>query len=117
GRGPGSAARYPLTAGAPPADAVRCLTRYPKAAKGFALAARYRRGLELSKANPSRDGDAKPEVSSRDSSAACSACPINEALLDRRTRMSKFKFRHAQLMLSIMSLVALVVASGASWKF
>ena len=31
--------------------------------------------------------------------------------------MSKFKFRTAQLMLSIMSLVALVVVSGASWKF
>jgi hypothetical protein len=30
--------------------------------------------------------------------------------------MSKFKFRHAQLMLSITSLIALVV-SGASWKF
>jgi hypothetical protein len=35
----------------------------------------------------------------------------------RRTRMSRFKFRHAQLMLSIMALVALVVVSGASWKF
>jgi hypothetical protein len=31
--------------------------------------------------------------------------------------MSRFKFRHAQLLLSIMSLVALVVVSGASWKF
>jgi hypothetical protein len=31
--------------------------------------------------------------------------------------MSKFKFRHAQLMLSIMSVIALVVVSGASFKF
>ena len=31
--------------------------------------------------------------------------------------MSRFKFRHVQLMLSIMSLLALVVVSGASWKF
>jgi hypothetical protein len=31
--------------------------------------------------------------------------------------MSKFKFRHAQLMVSIMSVVALVVVSGASLKF
>ena len=31
--------------------------------------------------------------------------------------MSRFKFRHAQLLLSIMTLVALVVVSGASWKF
>jgi hypothetical protein len=31
--------------------------------------------------------------------------------------MSRFKFRHIQLMLSIMSLLALVVVSGASWKF
>jgi hypothetical protein len=31
--------------------------------------------------------------------------------------MSRFKFRHAQLMLSLTSLVALVVVSGASWKF
>lgn len=31
--------------------------------------------------------------------------------------MSKFKFRHAQLLLSIMSLVALVVVSGAGFKF
>ena len=31
--------------------------------------------------------------------------------------MSRFKLRHAQLLLSIMALVALVVVSGASWKF
>jgi hypothetical protein len=31
--------------------------------------------------------------------------------------MSRFKFRTAQLMLSVMSLVALVVVSGASFKF
>ena len=31
--------------------------------------------------------------------------------------MSRFKFRTTQLMLSIMALVALVVVSGASWKF
>jgi hypothetical protein len=31
--------------------------------------------------------------------------------------MSRFKFRHAQLLLSVMALVALVVVSGASWKF
>ncbi len=31
--------------------------------------------------------------------------------------MSRFKFRHAQLLLSIMSLIALVVVSGASFKF
>jgi hypothetical protein len=31
--------------------------------------------------------------------------------------MSRFKFRTAQLMLSVTSLVALVVVSGASWKF
>jgi hypothetical protein len=31
--------------------------------------------------------------------------------------MSRFKFRTAQLMLSVASLVALVVVSGASWKF
>jgi hypothetical protein len=31
--------------------------------------------------------------------------------------MSKFKLRHMQLLLSIMSLVALVVVSGASLKF
>jgi hypothetical protein len=31
--------------------------------------------------------------------------------------MSKFKFRHAQLLLSIMSLVAVVVVSGAALKF
>ncbi len=31
--------------------------------------------------------------------------------------MSRFKFRNVQLLLSLMSLVALVVASGASWKF
>jgi hypothetical protein len=31
--------------------------------------------------------------------------------------MSRFKFRHTQLMLSLMSLIALVVVSGASWKF
>jgi hypothetical protein len=31
--------------------------------------------------------------------------------------MSRFKFRHAQLLMSIMSLVALVVVSGASFKF
>lgn len=31
--------------------------------------------------------------------------------------MSKFKLRHAQLLLSILSLVSLVVASGAGFKF
>jgi hypothetical protein len=31
--------------------------------------------------------------------------------------MSKFKLRHLQLMLAILSLVALVVVSGAAWKF
>jgi hypothetical protein len=31
--------------------------------------------------------------------------------------MSRFKFRQAQLMLSLTSLIALVVVSGASWKF
>jgi hypothetical protein len=31
--------------------------------------------------------------------------------------MSRFKSRHAQLLMSIMSLVALVVVSGASFKF
>jgi hypothetical protein len=31
--------------------------------------------------------------------------------------MSKFKLRHAQLLLSIMALVALVVVSGAGFKF
>jgi hypothetical protein len=31
--------------------------------------------------------------------------------------MSRFKFRTAQLMLTVMSLVALVVVSGAAWKF
>jgi hypothetical protein len=31
--------------------------------------------------------------------------------------MSKFKFRHAQLMMSVTSLVALIVVSGASFKF
>jgi hypothetical protein len=31
--------------------------------------------------------------------------------------MSKFKFRRAQLMLSIMSVIALVVVSGANFKF
>ena len=30
--------------------------------------------------------------------------------------MSKFKFRRAQLMLSMMSVIALVVVSGASFK-
>ena len=31
--------------------------------------------------------------------------------------MSRFKFRTAQLMLSVVSLVALIVVSGASFKF
>jgi hypothetical protein len=31
--------------------------------------------------------------------------------------MSKFKLRHVRLMLSIVSLVALVVVSGAAFKF
>jgi hypothetical protein len=31
--------------------------------------------------------------------------------------MSKFKLRHLQLMLSILSVIALVVVSGAGWKF
>jgi hypothetical protein len=31
--------------------------------------------------------------------------------------MSRFKFRHAQLLMSVMSVVALVVVSGASFKF
>jgi hypothetical protein len=31
--------------------------------------------------------------------------------------MSRFKFRTMQLMLSVMALVALVVVSGASFKF
>jgi hypothetical protein len=31
--------------------------------------------------------------------------------------MSKFKLRHARLFTSILSLVALVVVSGAGWKF
>ena len=31
--------------------------------------------------------------------------------------MSRFKFRTLQLMLTVMALVALVVVSGASWKF
>jgi hypothetical protein len=31
--------------------------------------------------------------------------------------MSKFKLRHLQLMLSVLSVIALVVVSGAGWKF
>jgi hypothetical protein len=31
--------------------------------------------------------------------------------------MSRFKFRTLQLMLTVVALVALVVVSGASWKF
>jgi hypothetical protein len=31
--------------------------------------------------------------------------------------MSRFKFRTVQLMLSVMALVALVVVSGANFKF
>jgi hypothetical protein len=31
--------------------------------------------------------------------------------------MSKFKLRHLQLMLSILSVIALVVVSGAGMKF
>jgi hypothetical protein len=31
--------------------------------------------------------------------------------------MSRFKFRTMQLMLSVVALVALVVVSGAAWKF
>lgn len=31
--------------------------------------------------------------------------------------MSRFKFRTMQLMLSVVALVALVVVSGANWKF
>jgi hypothetical protein len=31
--------------------------------------------------------------------------------------MSKFKLRYLQLMLSILSVIALVVVSGAGWKF
>jgi hypothetical protein len=31
--------------------------------------------------------------------------------------MSKFKLRHLQLMLAILSVIALVVVTGAGWKF
>ncbi len=31
--------------------------------------------------------------------------------------MSKFKLRHLQLLLSILSVIALVVVAGAGWKF
>jgi hypothetical protein len=31
--------------------------------------------------------------------------------------MSRFKFRTLQLMLTVVALVALVVVSGAAWKF
>lgn len=31
--------------------------------------------------------------------------------------MSRFKFRTMQLMLTVVALVALVVVSGAAWKF
>ena len=69
-------------------------------------------------ANPLRDGDAKPEVSDGEIARLPAQCVrYFRSTTDRRTRMSKFKFRHAQLMLSLMSLIALVVVSGASWKF
>ena len=65
-----------------------------------------------------RDGDAKPEVSDGEiARLPAQWFDISRSTTDRRTRMSRFKFRHAQLMLSLMSLIALVVVSGASWKF
>jgi hypothetical protein len=69
-------------------------------------------------ANPPRGGDAKPEVSPREiARPPTRAITLTIRHLKRRTRMSKFKLRHLQLMLSILSLVALVVVSGAAWKF
>jgi hypothetical protein len=74
------------------------------------------------RANPPRGGDAKPEVSNPGVSAdgfgvRWLSCPLSSSIIDRRTWMSKFKFRSAQLMLSVTSLVALVVVTGASFKF
>jgi hypothetical protein len=71
------------------------------------------------KANSSRGGDAKPEVSQGREIARLPGSGFRSSLRQQKedTRMYKFKLRHTKLLLSIAALVALVVDAGAGFKF
>ena len=82
--------------------------------------------FELPKANPPRGGDAKPEVSQGSEIARLPAqAPVAASSKGTDTKeegqvsksKSKFKFRHAKLLTSIVALVAIIVDSGAGHKF
>jgi hypothetical protein len=79
--------------------------------------------FELPKANPSRGGDAKPEVSQGSeiarlpAQAPVAASPPGTDSRRDHVSKSKFKFRHAKLLMSIMAIVAVIVDSGAGHKF
>jgi hypothetical protein len=80
--------------------------------------------FELPKANPSRGGDAKPEVSQGSEIARLPAqAPVAASSKGTDTKerdqvsKSKFKFRHAKLLTSIIAIVAVIVDSGAGHKF
>jgi hypothetical protein len=81
--------------------------------------------FELPRANPPRGGDAKPEVSqgseiARLPAQAPVAASFSLALISRRkgqVSKSKFKFRHAKLLTSIIAIIAVIVDSGAGHKF
>ena len=81
--------------------------------------------FELPKANPSRGGDAKPEVSQGSEIArlpaqapvAASPQPGTDSRRRDQVSKSKFKFRHAKLLTSIIAIIAVIVDSGAGHKF
>jgi hypothetical protein len=80
--------------------------------------------FELPRANPPRGGDAKPEVSQGSEIARLPAqAPVAASFpgTDSRRRgqvsKSKFKFRYAKLLTSIIAIVAVIVDSGAGHKF
>jgi hypothetical protein len=80
--------------------------------------------FELYGANPSRGGDAKPEVSQgREIARLPAQAPVAASLPGTDSRRkdhvskSKFKFRHAKLLTSIIAVVAIIVDSGAGHKF
>jgi len=79
--------------------------------------------FELPKANPPRGGDAKPEVSQGSeiarlpAQAPVAAPPPGTDSRRDLVSKSKFKFRHAKLLMSITAIIAVIVDSGAGHKF
>ena len=79
--------------------------------------------FELPKANPPRGGDAKPEVSQGSeiarlpAQAPVAASPPGTDSRRDLVSKSKFKFRHAKLLMSITAIIAVIVDSGAGHKF